>query len=1728
MTPRLNMSFIFCVSLLLLAPYASGKPNLRVSRSIDTSAYHNYDEMTTLIKNLNTRYPSLTKLHTIGTSVQNRAMLAIQITDLIDQTEPGEPMFKYVGNMHGNEAVGREMLIYLMQYLLENYGHVDKVTKIVNSTNIFILPTMNPDGFEAAVETDCQSVTGRGNAHNVDLNRDFPDQYTLGSENKVVQPETRAIMNWIHDNPFVLSANLHGGSVVASYPFDDSNSHQTAGVNSASPDDAVFRLLAHTYANNHRTMHQGNLCPPDYFPGGITNGAHWYDVPGGMEDYNYLHSNCFEITVELSCCKYPPRSQLATEWDNNRESLLSYLEMVHMGVHGFVRDAQTGMGIPGAIITVEGINHTVTSAKFGDYWRLLVPGKFNIRVSAVGYREVTRTNVVVPAGNQGVDIDFSLHSNATEDVQPASDASSIEDHTGQTSTPSPADHGAFSTAASNSTAAPSPSNLATSATPAHETSAATSAALDDLVSTINSLHDYNHRAKTDFVEPTEFRHHNYTAMMAFLGRYAEKCSKVSRLYSVGKSVQGRDLWVMEITDNPGVHEPGEPEFKYIGNMHGNEVVGREVLLLLIQLLCDNYGKDHFLTSLVDHTRIHIMPSMNPDGYEVSTEGDVSGVTGRVNTDYVDLNRNFPDQFYNEGTNFHQEPETQAVMKWAQSLPFVLSANLHGGSLVANFPYDDSPTELGHSVYSKSPDDETFKQLAEAYSMAHSTMHGGHPCSELSGEYFQDGVTNGAAWYSVAGGMQDWNYVYTNCFELTVELGCTKFPTADHLPSFWQANKFSLLVYMGQVHKGVHGFVVDADTKQGIPNALVSVEGIDHPIRSAADGDFWRLLAPGTYTITASAPRYESKSVTVKVTDGAAILINFTLTPDHREEWSAASDFGIVANMAGTKYYSNQDLQEEFGKLAKTYPSISTIEMGHISRQGKALLMCHMSASGFKHTDHKPHVLLLGGMNGDDPVGTEMLVRFARHLATGYTSGHPDCRKVLDKAHVHIIPQVNIEGLSRAVPGDCSGQLYNGTRFNQMIERNDMLVQSLLQEFTTHRFHTALTLESGGSFVVIPWNVKAASMETTAISTMTEDEDIFQSLARSFADKFPAMYDTHCEGNSLSGVVHGGDLPQGGIALADTMFKDMHSYILCAYINCCKYPPPSQLPSLWQKSLSPLMNYLLRSLQGIHGGVTDESGLAIRKFSVQVDSKVVQHLDGVLGFFLPATVGPHTVTVSAAGYESLRQSVNVNQDDMTEVNFELQQEKNASLEYHNYATLEHLLRNITSKCPSVANLTSIGQSAQGRELWMLRLGTSHADHMPQSVLLLGSLHDDEAVGCEMLLQLGWYLCDKMADTFVKQLLEEVVLYIIPSLNPDGREMVKPGKCEAELGHANSLAVDLDTDFKLEGPDASSMKETTALQRWMSNNTFTFAVSLQGGSNLVTYPTRMAKDAMPEGAATLHQHLAAAFVNGIEDNTTDNECDKAHDQSHGTVLKGSEMGIQSGTFLDYVFLSEHRPALVVYTGCCRFPTSDKLQILWHRYQQPLLSLILEGRRGVYGHLVDEASGDRVTDAVVEVVGMNISAPVDSQGRYAFYLPPNRYTFRAMGKGIKQAESSVSVLQGTHAIQLVMDVKKDDTILGMSPMLLIVVAGVVGLLIVIFLMAVLCIKSQSKVAYNQLGFRPISNKDDDDDEEGDYFYGQGRKYTDWAPKSGARATKVFRDVSSDDEEDDDKLFEKKLIQH
>ncbi|CAJ1054633.1 Hypothetical predicted protein [Xyrichtys novacula] len=303
----------------------------------------------------------------------------------------------------------------------------------------------------------------------------------------------------------------------------------------------------------------------------------------------------------------------------------------------------------------------------------------------------------------------------------------------------------------------------------------------------------------------ELRYHSNREIEQYLLQLNASNPDITYLYSIGQSVNGQQLWVLALGLSPRNHTIGIPEFKYVGNMHGNEALGRVVLLQLIDDLVQGFrNKELWSLQLLNSTRIHILPTMNPDGYD-SSNTDCTYSTGRFNANGIDLNRNFPDAF--AGLRRKQpvdeekrEAEVRAVMAWLEMENFVLSANLHGGALVASYPYDNSNGggELvsGASV---SPDNDVFVHLAKVYSYNHGSMHKGDRCSDS--RPFLDGITNGYQWYPLEGGMQDYNYVWAQCLELTLEISCCKFPPVKDLPGMWTENKKALLAFIKQVHLG---------------------------------------------------------------------------------------------------------------------------------------------------------------------------------------------------------------------------------------------------------------------------------------------------------------------------------------------------------------------------------------------------------------------------------------------------------------------------------------------------------------------------------------------------------------------------------------------------------------------------------------------------------------------------------------------------------------------------------------------------------------------------------------------------------------------------------------------------------------------------------------------------------------------------------------------------------------
>jgi hypothetical protein len=369
------------------------------------------------------------------------------------------------------------------------------------------------------------------------------------------------------------------------------------------------------------------------------------------------------------------------------------------------------------------------------------------------------------------------------------------------------------------------------------------------------------------IEKTLGVYHTYASLTTELETYAALHPDICRLESLGKSYQNHDLWAMLITDNPDADED-EPECKYIGSIHGGtEPVGMELCLYLIDLLLGQYGTDERITDLVDGTALWIVPLMNPDGLAANSRENAQG---------YDLNRkfpNYPDDF--TGTIFNTPldvagypPEVVRIMNWTARESFTLAANFHTGALVVNYPYDYEPG-IPSGQPALSPDDALYQEISRAYSALNGPMR--------SNPEFEDGIVNGSAWYSITGGMQDWDYRYAGCNHVTIELSDTFRPDASLLAQLWDDNRESMLAYLESAQIGIRGIVTDAAT--GAPvYAQALIEGNSQPVFTDPDaGDYHRMLLPGTYTVVVSAPGYQTRRIeNVAVGEGAAAVVDVEL------------------------------------------------------------------------------------------------------------------------------------------------------------------------------------------------------------------------------------------------------------------------------------------------------------------------------------------------------------------------------------------------------------------------------------------------------------------------------------------------------------------------------------------------------------------------------------------------------------------------------------------------------------------------------------------------------------------------------------------------------------------------------------------------------------------------------------------------------------------------------------
>jgi Zinc carboxypeptidase/Immune inhibitor A peptidase M6 len=262
--------------------------------------------------------------------------------------------------------------------------------------------------------------------------------------------------------------------------------------------------------------------------------------------------------------------------------------------------------------------------------------------------------------------------------------------------------------------------------------------------------------------------------------------------SLGFTLQGREIWMVKVSDNPGVDE-AEPEVFYVSLIHAREPAAPASLLYFLAHLLDQYGIDPEVTDIVNNRELYFVPMQNPDGYVYNqTTNPAGGGMWRKNrrnngdaTFGVDPNRNYgfnwgfdnigsspvtSSETY-RGTGPFSERETQIIRDFVISRHFVITLNMHCYSNLILWPWGYQ------QIYT--PFEEMFKTIGDSLT-----------------QYNNYTPTVGWGLYLTNGGANDWEWGDTiskpRGLSFTVEIGSSSdgfWPAPSRIPELVQENIF---------------------------------------------------------------------------------------------------------------------------------------------------------------------------------------------------------------------------------------------------------------------------------------------------------------------------------------------------------------------------------------------------------------------------------------------------------------------------------------------------------------------------------------------------------------------------------------------------------------------------------------------------------------------------------------------------------------------------------------------------------------------------------------------------------------------------------------------------------------------------------------------------------------------------------------------------------------------------
>jgi murein tripeptide amidase MpaA len=260
--------------------------------------YYTYETIGLTLDVWQAAFPAICKTWSLGQSWESREVRIMKIAANVDYDDPTQPELLIFANDHAREIMTPTMVMKLAEYLLNNYGTDPWVTQMLNTRQIYIIPTKNPDGLQYVENNNY----GQGSPNNwwrknrrfnnpsygVDLNRNYtymwgydnqgssptPSSDTYRGPSAGSEPETQAMMTFVEAHNFTFAVGYHSYGQYLLYSWDYINQPVPE------PDQSTINEMVPGLLTNLTT-------PPDNFTYGRCYQCLGYYSNGDSSDYMY-------------------------------------------------------------------------------------------------------------------------------------------------------------------------------------------------------------------------------------------------------------------------------------------------------------------------------------------------------------------------------------------------------------------------------------------------------------------------------------------------------------------------------------------------------------------------------------------------------------------------------------------------------------------------------------------------------------------------------------------------------------------------------------------------------------------------------------------------------------------------------------------------------------------------------------------------------------------------------------------------------------------------------------------------------------------------------------------------------------------------------------------------------------------------------------------------------------------------------------------------------------------------------------------------------------------------------------------------------------------------------------------------------------------------------------------------------------------------------------------------